>query len=512
MQIFKNIKSTFLSLLPILAIVLTIDIFFYHIETEILLKFLVSILLVCIGESLLLTGIDSTIMPMGELMVNSVNKAAKMFIFVFFAVIFGLCATIAEPDITIFSGQVIDAGIGISKTLFVFFIGFGVGIFIAFAIVRMIENISLKYVYIFLFAIIFLLGTQVKPEYMTIAFDAGGATTGIITAPFLLAVSTGIATKFSKNKSNNEAFGMVGMASLGPVIAVLLFFVIFGEKIASGVISTSNLNIFLVVFSNAALAILPIAIVFLIYDLLLIKLPIKRKLGFVIGLFITFGGLYLFLFGIDFGVSSMGTQIGNFMASLSTPVLILLCVVFGFIITFTEPSVIVLAKQVQSTTKGNIPYVLVIITIAIAMAIAIALAALKIIYQINFFYIILVGYTIALVLMFFVPDMFTGLAFDSGGVASGPMTSAFVLPIMIALAASSSNPMDGFGVIGIVGMSPIIVLQLLGLFYRFELIHIKRADQKIALRVSYSADLYSNIEKLEHEYNKMKERKSYEKK
>ena len=511
MQLLKKFRNIFLALVPIMAVVLIIHLFFYNIATEILIKFFISVLLICIGDVLFLTGVDSTIMPMGELMVSSVNKASKFVVFVVFAVVFGFCATIAEPDVTILTEQISMANIGISKNLFIFFIGAGVGLFLALGILKLIKNIELKYIYLILFALIFLLGTQVKSEHLAIAFDAGGATTGIITAPFLLAIANGISNRFTMSDKKNEVFGMVGLASFGPVIAVLLFFIFFGSNVDNGTISAENLNLFLTVLSNSALAIIPLAVVFLIYDLLLIKLPIKRKLRFLFGLLVTFIGLCLFLFGIEFGIAGIGTEIGNFVATLSPAVIIIFCIILGFIITFTEPSVVVLAKQVQSVTKGNIPYVLVMFAIAISMSVAITLSALKIIYQINFFYIILIGYALALILMFFVPSIFTGLAFDSGGVASGPMTSAFVLPIMIALASQTTSSVDGFGLIGIVGMCPIVIIQLLGLIFNFVVMHNNKKEQRKAIRLSYSADMYSNIEELEAEYQKMKEEEEWKK-
>lgn len=511
MQLLKKFRDTFLALLPIVAIVLLVHFFFYPFETEILVKFFISVVLICVGEVFFLTGVDSTIMPMGDLMVGSVNKASKFFVFMLFAGVFGVFATIAEPDVTIFSEQVIASGIHISKTLLVFFIGAGVGIFIAFGVIRIVKNIELKYVYIVIFAIIFLLATQVKSEYIAIAFDAGGATTGIITAPFLLSISSGISAKFTRNDDNKEVFGMIGLASLGPVVAVLLFFILFGNKVDAGVISAESVSLFLQVLGNAALAIVPLALIFYLYDLILIKLPMKRKLRFLVGIIITFVGLFLFLYGIELGLTEMGAKIGEFVSGLSVPWIIVFCVVFGFIITFTEPSVIVLSKRVQVATKGNIPYTLVMISIAISMALAIVLTALKILYGLNFFYIILIGYIIALVLMFFVPEIFTGLAFDSGGVASGPMTSAFILPIMISLASLTASSVDGFGLIGIVGMCPIVVLQLFGLAYKFLLVGQRKKEHKRAINLSYSADMYSNIEQLEVEYKRLMEEKAYEK-
>ena len=511
MKFLKKFCDTALALLPILVIVLFVHIFFYKFETQTLVNFVLALLLVTVGETFFLTGIDSTIMPMGELMVNSVNKASKFVIFVVFAVAFGMCATIAEPDVTIFADQVNGAGISVTRTALVFSIGAGVGLMIAFAILRIIKNINIKYIYLVLFAVIFLLCTQIKSEYIAIAFDAGGATTGIITAPFLLAISSGITTRFTDNKDNNEVFGMVGLASLGPIIAVLVVFALAGDGAPALIADASSLSIFLIVLKNATLAIIPLALVFYLYDLIFIKLPLRRKLDFMIGLLVTFVGLYMFLFGIEFGITNMGSALGDFIETLSTPLIVVFCVLLGFVITFCEPSVVVLAKQVKSVTKGNIPSWLVMISIAISMSFAILISALKILYNINFFYIIMIGYLIALLLMFVVPSIFTSIAFDSGGVASGPMTSAFLLPIMLELALNSSNALNGFGLIGIVSMAPIVVLQILGLVYKFEIVYKTQKEHKFALTYSYSAEMYSNIQDLENEHKQIMKEMKHEK-
>lgn len=509
MKFLKKVKNTFLALLPIVVIVLFVHCFFYKFDTSTLFKFLIAIVLASVGEALLLTGIDSTIMPMGELMVQAVNKASRFVIFILFAIAFGTFATIAEPDVSVFSSQVISSGVNISKTLLVFLIGAGVGVAIAFGVIRIIKNIDVKFVYLFIFAVIFLLCTQVSSDYIALAFDAGGATTGIITAPFLLAISSGITNK-KNNADNEDVFGMVGMASLGPIISSLFVFMILKNSGVPAESVAENYSIFISVLKQTTLAIIPLTIVFFVYDLILIKLPISKKLSLLFGLIVTFVGLYLFLFSIEFGISNMGTSIGRFIQTLSLPIVIVFCVIIGFVITFSEPSVVVLSRQVQNATKGNISSIIVLISIAISMALAILISVLRIVYQINFFYIIAIGYVIALALMFFVPSLFTGLAFDSGGVASGPMTSAFLLPIMLEFASAGSNALSGFGMIGIVSLSPIIVIQLLGFVYKLGLIKQDSFDRRKAIKVSYTFDMYSNIEKLEHEYKLMNRKKSNE--
>jgi len=508
MKFLKQYFNTLFALLPLTAIVLFVHFFVYQFDTSVIISFIASIGLVSLGETLLLMGIDSTIMPMGEYMVTSASKASKMLVFIIFAVVFGMFATIAEPDVSILSSQVVASGVGISKTLFSFCIGAGVGLFIAFGIVKIIKKFDAKVVYLVLFAIIFVLAAFVDKNLVALAFDAGGATTGIITAPFLMAVASGVSAKFSNSNEKQEVFGMVGIASLGPIIIVLLIFLILGNDGAVSTISEENLNIFMSTLKQTYMSILPITLIFYIYDLLLIKLPAKKKLGFFVGLIVTFIGLYLFLLGIDFGIGRMAGKFGEFLSTLSVPLIVLISVLFGFVITFTEPAVVVLAKRVSSETNGNIPFKLVLIAIALSMAAAIALAVLKIVYNLNFFIIVLVGYIIALALMFFVPSIFTNLAFDSGGVASGPMTAAFLLPIMLALATSSSSAIEGFGIVGIVSMTPIVVVQLLGMFYEMSLKKKLAHDRKHAISLSYSRDLYSNIEALEKMLSKKSKRRS----
>ena len=295
MKFLKQYFNTLFALLPIVAIVLFVHFFIYSFEITILLGFLASMGFVSIGETLLLTGIDSTIMPMGEYMVSSVNKASKMIIFIIFAVIFGMFATIAEPDVTILSNQVIGAGVGISREILELCIGGGVGLFIAFAIIKIIKKFEVKYIYLGMFAIIFLLCCFVDNDLIALAFDAGGATTGLITAPFLLALSSGVSSKFSKSNEKKEVFGMVGIASLGPIIIVLLIFAILGDNANPIIQDAEKMNIFTSTLKQTYLSILPIVLIFIVYDTLMIRLPWKKKFEILVGLIITFVGMYLFL-------------------------------------------------------------------------------------------------------------------------------------------------------------------------------------------------------------------------
>ena len=511
MKFLKRLSETIFAILPIMAIIIFVQLFLFDFGLEKIRDFLIGVVLVVFGETLLLTGIDSTIMPMGNFMVGSVNKPSKFVSFILFAVIFGIFATIAEPDVSILVSQVKTIGVSVNGTLLLLSIGLGVGVCIAISIFCILKKINVKYLYLTFFTLIFLVATQVKSDNIAIAFDAGGATTGIVAAPFMLAIASGVGSKIDSRGKNSNSFGVLGLSSIGPVLIVLLLFAFSKGNAAAESASGENVSIFLTILKYTTFAILPLAAIFFVYDLLYIKLPMNQKLNFMLGLFVTFLGLYLFLLGIEFGFTNIGSEFGVFLRTQSISSIILFCVIIGFIITFSEPAVVVLSKQVERETRGNISNIVVLIFIAISMTFAVTITALKIIYNINFFYIILIGYFIALILMFFVPSMFTNLAFDSGGVASGPMASAFLLPIMISFAAASGD-LNGFGVLGIIGMMPIIVIQILGLIYKFGLIKVGKEKYKSHLNYNYTANLYSNIEFLEMHHNQLMMEKENERK
>lgn len=497
----KKIKDVGLSVLPIMLVVLVVNFGFAHFDTSLIVRFIVSILIIIIGEVFFLSGVDGSVMQMGEYVGNSVNKFSRLAVVLFFAFIFGLCATVAEPDVNVLSNQVIAAGINIPKFIFIFSIGAGVGAFVAFALFRIIKNINYKIVIFVIYLVIFILTFFVPDNFIKIAFDAGGATTGIVTSPFLLALSCGIARN-RNTVSHSDNFGAIGIASAGPVLAVLFLSLISGGGIDQGTISSFDFNIFLEVLIDASISIIPLVAVFFIFDALFLKIPKKKKISLIVGSLITFLGLYLFLFGIDFGLAEMGRALGSFIATQSPAFVIGISVVLGFLITFTEPSVRILGAQVEDVTHGNIRRIAVIIAIAISMIFAVTLSALKIMFHIPFMIIIAVLYGLIVLMLPFSSTTFTAIAFDSGGVASGPMSAAFILPLMIGFASSSGSLLEGFGLIAIVGAFPILVLEAIGVAYNIKMKTLKSKEYKKALRISYGLDMYSNIDALEEAYNR----------
>ena len=497
----KKIKDVGLSVLPIMLVVLVVNFGFAHFDTSLIVRFIVSILIIIIGEVFFLSGVDGSIMQMGEYVGNSVNKFSRLAVILFFSFIFGLCATVAEPDVNVLSNQVIAAGINIPKFVFIFIIGAGVGAFVAFALFRIIKNINYKIVIFVIYLVVFILTFFVPDNFVKIAFDAGGATTGIVTSPFLLALSCGIARN-RNTVSHSDNFGAIGIASAGPVLAVLFLSLISGGGIDQGTVSSFDFSIFLEVLIDASISIIPLVAVFFIFDSLFLKIPKKKKISLIVGSLVTFLGVYLFLFGIDFGLAEMGQALGSFIATQNPAFVIGVSVVLGFLITFTEPSVRILGAQVEDVTHGNIRRIAVVIAIAISMIFAVTLSALKIMFHIPFMIIIAVLYGLIALMLPFSSTTFTAIAFDSGGVASGPMSAAFILPLMIGFASSSGSSLEGFGLIAIVGAFPILVLEAIGVAYNIKMKTLKFKEYKKALRISYGFDMYSNIDALEEAYNR----------
>ncbi|MBQ7466698.1 MAG: DUF1538 family protein [Clostridia bacterium] len=498
----QKFKESTISLLPIFLVVLILNIIFACFSAEIIIKFAVGMIILDVGETLFLIGVDSSIMKMGGYVGARSSKFSKIIVVLFFGFLFGLFATIAEPDVSVLAGQINSAGIDIAKFLLIFVIGAGIGIFVAIALFRIIKDINYKLLMAILFVVVFVVAVFVPNNFIAIAFDAGGATTGIVTSPFLLAFTSSIARNKNDQKDSDN-FGVIGVASLGPVLAILFLSLVTASGQSGVVVADSaKLNVLLESLINTSLAIIPLLLIFTLFELAFIKLQRNDKLAILIGSSVTYIGLFLFLLGINFGITNMGTSLGKFLAGQSSYFAIILVAVLGFLITFTEPAVKVLGKQVEDITMGNVKKYVVIIAIAIAMTFAVTLALLKILCGLQMIWIVAIGYGVALVLMPFSSNTFTSLAFDSGGVASGPMSAAFILPLMLGFASCMGSAADGFGLIACIALMPILVLEILGASYQFKLNKRDKFRYRRALELSFGIDVYSNIDKLEDEYNK----------
>ena len=503
MKFLNKLKDVALSILPIVAICLAIHFFVYRFDSHVVISFLIATIMVIVGETLFFLGVDASIIPMGEIVGNSSKNKTKVLVLIIFGFIFGLFATIAEPDVSVLSTQAISMGLKVSKLFLNFIIGFGVGIFVAFALFRIIAKLNFKIVIGIVMLIIVVISIFTDGKLVALAFDAGGATTGIITSPFLIAISMGI-TKGNTQDKKSEAFGVIGLASLGPVLALLFYFLVTGKVIgASSAATESTLSFGTLLLNNfyaTLISLLPLIVFFFIYELIFVKLPVRKVLALLFGAFITFVGLFVFLLGIEYGFTNMGRELGKALIEKADAFVVIFCIVLGFIVVFSEPAVKILGHQIEDETGGYIKFKTVVISIAIAVGFALGISALKIILDINFTYIVIAGYGLATVLMIFCPSMFTGIGFDSGGVASGPITAAFVLPLMLGLAGGAG----GFGVISIVALMPILVIEVLGIMYKIKVGALNKRSERNAIRIAYEMNMLSSTARLKEEYLKAK--------
>ena len=487
MKLLRTIKDTFISTIPLLVIIAICLIVSPLDSTENYLKILVGYLSVIVGISLFIVGLDSSILPIGHMMGSAFSKYSNLIFILSFGFIFGLVSTLAEPAISVLARQIHGVLPIINSTLFIWITATGIGIGVAIALVRMVKNINIKWVFAILYIIVFILVAFSPEEFISIAFDGSGATTGDVSVPFILALGIGISAIFSKTKTNDDSFGIVGIASVGPIITVLLYGIIVKAS-NGGVIPKPNDfviemsgglgGIILGNLLDVALAVFPIVLIAIPFLIFLIKLPKKQILKLIFGVIPVYLGLLVFLSGIDYGFGFVGQYIGkifiNENSTLISAILLLVVGFFlGFAITISEPAIVVLGNQIEDLTNGHIKGVTIKLTLAIGIGFASLLAILKILTQINILYFLIPLYVIALVLMIFTPKLFVGLAFDSGGVTGGALTSAFLTPLTLSIAQSvaelsgttMSVLVNGFGIISFISVTPIIAIQALGIIY-----------------------------------------------
>ena len=487
MRLLKTIKETFISSLP-LAIIIIVCLCFFPIQgIDNYIKIIIGYASVVVGQSLFLVGLESSILPIGHMVGSSFSKYNKIFFVLSFGFIFGLLATVAEPAISVLARQIYGILPIINSTLFIWITGFGIGVGVALALYRMLKNISIKIIFAILYALVFILVIFTPEEFVSIAFDGSGATTGDVSVPFILALGIGISATFSKNKTNEDSFGIIGISSVGTIIAVLLYGIIL-KSVNGGVLP--NEREYVVEFGGAlgkilvgnlfdvALAVLPILLISVPFLLFVIKIHKREFIKLIVGVIPVYFGLLIFLSGIDYGFEYVSQYIGQVFFDQSRPenfkyLLLLVGFVLGAAITVSEPAVTVLGDQIEELTNGHIKKASIRTTLAIGIGFASLLAILKILTEINILWFLVPLYIISVALMPFTPKLFVGLAYDSGGVTGGALTSAFLTPLTLSIAKevalSSGGTMsvltNGFGIISFISVTPIIAVQILGIIY-----------------------------------------------
>ena len=490
-QLWNKIKESLVSVLPVSLITLILSFTpLFDLSASMKIIFIFSSIALILGISLFNLGADMAMSIMGEQVGSSLMKTKKIWLILGVLFLMGLLITIAEPDLSVLAKQVVNALPGKNQYTLIITIALGVGLFLAIAILKIIFkrdlNLLLMFFYLSLFAITSLLMTKNpgNSKFLSLAYDSGGVTTGPITVPFIMALGLGIATTVGGRNAKENSFGLVSLCSIGPILAVLLL----GFAIKSSNLKTEeifNLDNYqlntkeiaeiigeslLHSMKNVAIALVLIVGFFLIINYIFIKLPRKRMIQITIGILYTYFGLVIFLTAAEISFLSVGYEMGQSFAEFgqkhdNQAALIAIAFVLGFVVVLAEPAVHVLTKQVEEVTMGGIKKRTMLIALCIGVGISICLSMVRIVYNFSILYYIIPGYIISLGLSLFVPKVYTAIAFDSGGVASGPLTSSFILPLAIGACAvlHYDNLLENaFGVVAMVAMTPLITIQLLG--------------------------------------------------
>mgnify|MGYP000859081935 CR=1 FL=1 len=477
-------KEVLFSVLPITLIVLILNFTLTPLDTPLLIRFIMGAVLIIIGLSVFLFGIDISVTPVGNALGSTVAKSNKLWIVAIVGLVSGFIISMAEPDLHILAGQVefVTSG-AITKILIVAVVSVGIGAMMSTGIMRIVLNFPLYKLFTILYLIILALGVFTQPEFLAISFDASGATTGAMTVPFMLAVAGGVsALKKDSKSSEKDSFGLVGIASAGAIIAVMVMGLFTeGDKAAAGightVPSTSIIEPFIQKLPRIALemfiALLPIALIFVALQGFSVKMSKRSVIRISAGLGFTFVGLVLFMVGVNAGFMDVGAVVGYNIASLDNKAYaVIIGFVLGLVTVLAEPAVYVLTHQIEDVTSGYVKRKVVMLFLCLGVGVAGALSIVRILVpSIQLWHYLLPGYIISIAMMYFTPKLFVGIAFDSGGVASGPMTATFILAYAqgAANAAEGANVLaEGFGMIAMVALTPLIALQLLGIIFKIK--------------------------------------------
>ncbi len=501
----EKAKESVSAVLPIVLIVLVLGFTVAALSPSILVEFLVGAVFVIIGMIFFSMGAELSMTPMGEYVGGSMLRTKKLWFIILLGFFLGFIITISEPDLQVLAEQVSS----VPNLVLILSVALGVGAFLVVALLRILFGIPLPPLLFVFYILVFVIAMFVPENFLTVAFDSGGVTTGPMTVPFIMALGVGIAAIRNDKHAGDDSFGLVALCSIGPVLAVLILGLLYhteGNFTSEAVTEIENSVELGRLFASAipkyfreiAVSLFPIVAFFGIFQLVVLKLNRDVLIKIGIGLFYTYIGLVLFLTGANVGFIPAGNYLGTVMGNLSCNwILVPLGMVIGYFIVKAEPAVYVLMKQVEELTDGGISGKSIQTSLSVGVAVSVGISMLRVLTGISIFYFLIPGYAIALFLSLFVPKIFTAIAFDSGGVASGPMTATFLLPLAQGAceAVGGNIVTDAFGVVAMVAMTPLITLQVLGLVYQMKGGESKKqtkVQQPVAEAVSV-AELYREL-------------------
>lgn len=470
MNIFRNnLKEMFYAVTPIFILVLIISLFYVDVPKDLLIKFSFGAVLIIIGLSIFLSGIHVSVEKIGIILGDNIRKFKNPYAVYFYGFFLGFIITVAEPDLMILAKS-IEQITSINKYIIILAVSVGVGLLVGIGLIRILKNIPLKKMLCILYAITFIVFITRSDIIKNISFDASGATTGAMTTPFLISLAIGLARLKGINTGEKDSFGMVGLASIGPIIAVLIlgFFTTINNSYEPTV--AEHHSIIIDSIKEGSLALIPLATVFYIINFFSIKLNFHKLKNISLGLIYTFLGLTIFLIGVYTGFIELANTLGGLLFLKSKFVFVIFSIICGMLIVLAEPAVYALVDQVEDVTAGSIDRKLLLIALSLGVGFSMLLNSVRVIIPaLQLWMYMLPVFAVVFLLIKKVNVLFVGISFDAGGVASGPMTATFVLALMQGASQVSGNVVaieDGFGVIASVAMAPILTLMILGYIYK----------------------------------------------
>lgn len=479
-KLSEKLKESLEAVVPIIAIVLILSFTIAPVPPGILMAFIIGAILLVVGMMFFTLGAEMSMTPMGERIGTRIAQSKRLPVIIGLCFILGFIITISEPDLQVLAGQVPS----VSNMTLILAVAVGVGIFLVAAVLRMLFSKPLSYMLLIFYPVVFILTFFVSKDFLAIAFDSGGVTTGPMTVPFIMALGVGISAVRNDRHAADDSFGLVALCSIGPILAVLILGMIYNPQESAYVPpvipdiadSTELWSLFRVGFptymKEIAISLLPIIVFFGVFQIVSLRMARRSLLKIVVGLVYTYIGLVLFLTGVNVGFMPAGNYIGQVLAGLEYRwIIVPVAMVIGYFIVRAEPAVYVLNKQVEEITDGAISAKTMGIGLSVGVAVSLGLAMVRVLTGISILWFVIPGYALALGISFFVPKIYTAIAFDSGGVASGPMTAAFLLPLAqgACVAVGGNIVTDAFGVVAMVAMTPLITIQLLGILSRLQI-------------------------------------------
>lgn len=497
----KKIKDDFLTSIqtigPVVLIVLLLSLVI-PMDKYFLLSFLLSSFLIVIGSTLFTFGADLSMVIIGNKIGKDLVKSKSIWIILFVSFIIGTVVTIAEPDLLVLSEQFTS----VPTLLLVLIISFGVGLCLLLASIRSLFGLDLNKMLLIFFILIFILLFFVPPNFIPLAFDSGGVTTGTISIPFIITLGIGFVSNRIDNKAKEDSFGLVSLASTGPILMVLLLGLFyspeevmnFDNSIYTNFSFNNYIEQLIISFKQVLIATSPIVAVFIVYNKIKKNMKSKEIKRISTGIVITIIGLTIFLLAANVGFLNMGYYIGEYIASSSYKnLLIPIIMVISFFVAIAEPAVIILIDQVNELTEGAISKNVMKIALALGVSIASGLSIIRVFTATSFVYYAIIGYGIALILMAFIPRVFTAIAFDAGGATGGSLTTAFLLPMAIgACYATNGNVYtDAFGLASMVSLVPIITIEIVGVIYQIKMDYMLRDELLDDTIIDYDWEVYN---------------------